>query len=37
MLPDVCLDIPPLQIVALDYLAAIYPMLLMGIAYIVYS
>ena len=35
VLPDVCINILPLHTLALDYLVAIYPMLLMGIAYIV--
>ena len=34
VLPDVCLNINPLPTLALDYLIAIYPMLLMGVAYI---
>lgn len=33
VLPELCLNIPPLQTLALDYLIAFYPMLLMGIAY----
>ena len=35
VLPEVCLNFPPLHILALDYLIAIYPMLLMGVAYII--
>ena len=34
VLPDVCLNINALHTLALDYLIAIYPMLLMGVAYI---
>ena len=35
VLPNVCLNITPLQVLALDYLVAIYPMLLMAVAYAV--
>ena len=35
VLPEVCLNFPTLHILALDYLIAIYPMLLMGVAYII--
>ena len=35
VLPEVCLNFPPLHILALDYLIAIYPMFLMGVAYII--
>ena len=34
VLPDVCINVVPLHVLALDYLVAIYPMLLMGVAYI---
>ena len=33
VLPDVCINIIPLHILVLDYLVAIYPMLLMAVAY----
>ena len=33
VLPDVCLNINPLNTLALDYLVAIYPMLLMAVSY----
>ena len=33
VLPDVCINATPLHILALDYLIAIYPMLLMAVAY----
>ena len=32
-LPDVCINVIPLHILVLDYLIAIYPMLLMAVAY----
>ena len=35
VLPPVCFDIIPLHTLALDYLVALYPMLLMGVAYII--
>ena len=35
MLPAVCIDINPLHTLALDYLVAIYPMMVMGVAYII--
>ena len=35
VLPDVCINATPLHILILDYLIAIYPMLLMALAYIV--
>ena len=35
VLPDVCINATPLHILILDYLIAIYPMLLMTLAYIV--
>ena len=35
VLPDVCINVAPLHIRALDYLVAIYPMLLMGVSYII--
>ena len=35
LLPDVCINAIPLHILVLDYLIAIYPMLLMAIAYII--
>ena len=34
VLPTVCLNINPLPTLALDYVIALYPMLLMGVAYI---
>ena len=34
-LPDVCINVIPLHILVLDYLIAIYPMLLMAVAYTV--
>ena len=34
LVPDICLNITPLQVLALDYLVAVYPMLLMAIAYV---
>ena len=33
VLPDVCINVIPLHILVLDYLIAIYPMLLMAVAY----
>ena len=33
ILPDVCINVIPLHILVLDYLIAIYPMLLMAVAY----
>ena len=33
MLPDVCINDIPLHILVLDYLIAIYPMLLIAVAY----
>ena len=35
MLPEVCINVIPLHTLALDYLVAIYPMLLIGIMYII--
>ena len=35
VLPDICLNIHPLHTLALDYLVGIYPMLVMGVAYII--
>ena len=35
MLPPVCINVIPLHIMALDYLVAIYSMLVMGVAYII--
>ena len=35
VLPPVCFDIIPLHTLALDYFVALYPMLLMGVAYII--
>ena len=35
VLPDICINAPSLHILILDYLIAIYPMLLMALAYIV--
>ena len=37
MLPDVCINVIPLHILVLDYLIAIYPMLLMAVAYIFFE
>ena len=33
VLPDVCINVIPLHVLVLDYLIAIYPMLLMAVAY----
>ena len=33
VLPDICINVIPLHILVLDYLIAIYPMLLMAVAY----
>ena len=33
VLPDICINVVPLHILVLDYLIAIYPMLLMAVAY----
>ena len=35
VLPEVCIDVSPLHILVLDYLVAVYPMLLMAVAYTV--
>lgn len=35
VLPNVCLNLIPLHTLALDYLIALYPMLLMGVAYVI--
>ena len=35
ILPEVCINVSPLHILVLDYLVAVYPMLLMAVAYTV--
>lgn len=35
VLPDVCINATPIQILVLDYLVAIYPMIMMAFAYII--
>ena len=35
VLPPVCINVIPLHTLALDYLVAIYPMMVMGVAYII--
>ena len=35
MLPPVCINVIPLHTLTLDYLVAIYPMMVMGVAYII--